>query len=115
MQHAEECKKLIRVAEAVNLLYVDQTLSQMIQVQVAHHAVLVNSLTNKLENATDPHARLDQPFKKMVLAFLAEIIASLIPRDSTSVVKEHVYQDNALETTSISQDLVSMQHAEECK
>jgi hypothetical protein len=115
MHHAEECKKLIRIAEAVKLLYVEQTQSQMILVQAAHHAVLVNSLTNKLENATDPHARLDQPFKKMVLAFLVEIIASLIPRDSTSVVKEHVYQDNALETTSISQDLVNMQHAEECK
>ena len=63
MQHAEECKKLIVVAEAVNLSYVDQTLSQMILVQAAHHAVLVNSLTNKLENATNQRARLDQPFK----------------------------------------------------
>ena len=87
----------------------------MILVQAAHHAVLVNSLTNKLENATDPRARLVQPFKKMVLALNAKNIASLISRDSTPAVKEHVLQDNALETTSISQDLVNMQHAEECK
>ena len=114
MHHAEECKKLIRVAEAVIQLYVEQTLSQMILVLAAHHAVIVNSLTNKLENATDHRARLDQPFRKMVHALDAKIIALLIPRDLTSVVKEHVYQDNALET-SISQDLVNMHRAEECK
>ena len=50
----------------------------------------------------------------MDLALNAKTIASLIPRDSTSVVKEHVYQDNALET-SISQEMVHMHHAEECK
>ena len=115
MQHAEECSELIRVAEAVNLLYVDQAKSQMILVQAAHHAELVNSLTCKLENATDPHVEFDQPFKKMVLVKNAKTIASLIPRDLISAVKEHAWQDNALETTSISQDLVSMQDAEECK
>ena len=114
MQHAEECSELIRFAEAVKLLYVDQTQSQMIPVQAAHHAVLVNSSTRQLENATDPHVEFDQPFKKMVLVLDAKTIASLIPRDSISVVKEHVYQDNALET-SISQDLVNMHHVEECK
>jgi len=51
----------------------------------------------------------------MVLVKDAKTIASLIARDSISVVKEHVYQDSAWETTSISQDLVSMQDAEECK
>jgi hypothetical protein len=57
----------------------------------------------------------DQPFKKMVLVKNAKTIASLIAQDSISVVKEHVYQDSVWETTSISQDLVSMQDAEECK
>jgi len=89
MQHAEECSELIRVAEAVNLLYVDQAKSQMILVQAAHHAELVNSLTSKLENVTNPNARLDQLFKQMVLVLNAQIIASLTIRVWTNVV-QHV-------------------------
>jgi len=89
MQDVEECKELIRVAEAVKLSYVDQTLSQMILVQAAEIAFLVNWLTNKLSNATNQNARLDQLFKQMVLVSNAQIIASLTIRDWTNVV-QHV-------------------------
>ena len=49
----------------------------------------------------------------MVLVLNAQTIASLTCRVSINAV-QHVYKDNAKETTSISQDLVHMQHAEEC-
>jgi hypothetical protein len=42
MQDAVECSELIRVAEVVKLLYVDQVKSQMNLEQAAHHAELVN-------------------------------------------------------------------------
>jgi len=42
MQDVEECSELIRVAEAVKLLYADQAKSQMNLEQAAHHAELVN-------------------------------------------------------------------------
>jgi hypothetical protein len=73
----------------VKLSYVDQTLSQMILVQAAENAFLVNWLTNKLCNATNRNASLDQLFKQMVLVLNAQIIASLTIRVWTNVV-QHV-------------------------
>lgn len=42
--------------------YAQETRCSRLMVNV-NHAEIVNSLTSKLNNATDPIARLDQPFK----------------------------------------------------
>jgi radical SAM superfamily enzyme len=63
MLHVEECKELLKTAEVVNQLSVDQMKLKMILVLDVYHVVLVNFLIEPRENVTDQNVWLDQLFK----------------------------------------------------